>query len=100
MSKMEYVASSKDFSDIKGQVIAKRAIEVAAAGGHNLLMSGPPGSGKSMLAERIPSVLPPLSTEEVLEVSMIASVAGEITNGGLKQERPFRAFQVVVDKCF
>src|SRR5438067_7849412 len=64
-----------DLRDIKGQESAKRALEIAAAGGHNLLMVGPPGAGKSMLAARLPSILPPLSPGELLEVSMIASVA-------------------------
>ncbi|HVZ54898.1 MAG TPA: YifB family Mg chelatase-like AAA ATPase [Pseudolabrys sp.] len=80
-----------DLSDIKGQESAKRALEVAAAGGHNLLMVGPPGSGKSMLAARLPSILPPLSPTELLEVSMIASVAGEIEGGALTNRRPFRS---------
>jgi magnesium chelatase family protein len=80
-----------DLMDIKGQESAKRALEVAAAGGHNLLMIGPPGAGKSMLAARLPSILPPLSPAELLEVSMIASVAGEIDGGALTNRRPFRA---------
>jgi magnesium chelatase family protein len=80
-----------DLRDIKGQESAKRALEVAAAGGHNLLMVGPPGSGKSMLAARLPSILPPLAPAELLEVSMIASVAGEIAEGALTNRRPFRA---------
>jgi magnesium chelatase family protein len=80
-----------DLADIKGQEAAKRALEVAAAGGHNLLMVGPPGSGKSMLAARLPSILPPLSPAELLEVSMIASVAGEIEGGALTNARPFRS---------
>jgi magnesium chelatase family protein len=80
-----------DLADIKGQEAAKRALEVAAAGGHNLLMVGPPGSGKSMLASRLPSILPPLSPAELLEVSMIASVAGEIEGGALTNARPFRS---------
>ena len=86
------VASSKlDLADIKGQESAKRALEVAAAGGHNLLMVGPPGAGKSMLAARLPTILPALSPAELLEVSMIASVAGEIADGALTDRRPFRA---------
>jgi len=80
-----------DLSDIKGQESAKRALEIAAAGGHNLLMSGPPGAGKSMLAARLPSILPPLTPLELLEVSMIHSVAGEIAGGELTDRRPFRA---------
>ena len=80
-----------DLADIKGQEAAKRALEVAAAGGHNLLMIGPPGAGKSMLAARLPSILPPLSPAELLEVSMIASVAGEIEGGALTNARPFRS---------
>jgi magnesium chelatase family protein len=80
-----------DLLDIKGQESAKLALEVAAAGGHNLLMIGPPGAGKSMLAARLPSILPPLSPVELLEVSMIASVAGEIDGGALTNRRPFRA---------
>ncbi len=80
-----------DLADIKGQESARRALEVAAAGGHNLLMVGPPGSGKSMLAQRLPSILPPLSPRELLEVSMIASVAGELAGGRLTDRRPFRA---------
>jgi magnesium chelatase family protein len=80
-----------DLGDIKGQESAKRALEVAAAGGHNLLMVGPPGAGKSMLAARLPSILPPLTPAELLEVSMISSVAGEIAEGALSNRRPFRA---------
>jgi magnesium chelatase family protein len=80
-----------DLRDIKGQESAKRALEIAAAGGHHLLMAGSPGSGKSMLAARLPSILPPLSPAELLEVSMIASVAGEIKDGALTSRRPFRA---------
>src|SRR5476651_874732 len=77
--------------DIKGQESAKRALEIAAAGGHHLLMIGSPGAGKSMLAARLPSILPPLSPSELLEVSMIASVAGEIRDGALTARRPFRS---------
>jgi len=80
-----------DLADIKGQESAKRALEVAAAGGHNLLMVGPPGAGKSMLAARLPSILPPLTPAELLEVSMVSSVAGEIAEGALTNRRPFRA---------
>ncbi|MET0444002.1 MAG: YifB family Mg chelatase-like AAA ATPase [Pseudorhodoplanes sp.] len=80
-----------DLRDIKGQESAKRALEIAAAGGHHLLMMGAPGSGKSMLAARLPSILPPLAPAELLEVSMIASVAGNIRDGALTAQRPFRA---------
>ncbi len=80
-----------DLRDIKGQESAKRALEVAAAGGHNLLMVGPAGSGKSMLAARLPTILPPLTPAELLEVSMIASVAGELEGGALTNQRPFRS---------
>lgn len=80
-----------DMRDIKGQVVAKRVLEVAAAGGHNLLMYGPPGTGKSMLAKRMNTILPPLTSKEVLETSMISSVAGLIDDGKLITKRPFRA---------
>ena len=80
-----------DLRDIKGQEMAKRALEIAAAGGHNLLMVGPPGSGKTMLASRLPSILPPLAPEEILEVSMVHSLAGELMGGQLTIQRPFRA---------
>jgi magnesium chelatase family protein len=80
-----------DLRDIKGQESAKRTLEIAAAGGHNLLMSGPPGAGKSMLAQRLPSILPPLTPRELLEVSMIQSVAGHLADGALSNRRPFRA---------
>jgi len=83
--------SLPDLADIKGQETAKRALEVAAAGGHHLLMVGPPGSGKSMLAQRLPSILPPLNARELLEVSMITSIAGELGDGQLTDRRPFRA---------
>ena len=87
----EFDGTPLDLADIKGQESAKRALEVAAAGGHNLLMVGPPGAGKSMLASRLPSILPPLTPTELLEVSMIASVAGEIEGGALTNRRPFRS---------
>lgn len=80
-----------DLRDVKGQEGAKRALEIAAAGGHNLLLSGPPGSGKSMLAQRIISLLPPLSARELLEVSQIQSVAGLLERGQLSRTRPYRA---------
>ncbi|MDE2284855.1 MAG: YifB family Mg chelatase-like AAA ATPase [Hyphomicrobiales bacterium] len=88
---LEAPGSVLDLADIKGQESAKRALEVAAAGGHNLLMVGPPGAGKSMLAARLPSILPPLAPAELLEVSMVASVAGIIEGGALTNRRPFRA---------
>ena len=80
-----------DLADVKGQESAKRALEIAAAGAHNLLMIGPPGAGKSMLAARLPSILPPLSPGELLETSMIASVAGALQDGALTNRRPFRS---------
>ncbi|GHT33738.1 magnesium chelatase [Bacteroidia bacterium] len=81
-----------DFSDVRGQENVKRALEVAAAGGHNLLMVGPPGSGKSMLAKRLPSILPPLTLKESLETTKIHSVAGKMNKGSaLMAQRPFRA---------
>ncbi len=84
------VGLAPDLSDIKGQESAKRALEVAAAGGHNLLMVGPPGSGKSMLAARLPGILPPLDPAEALEVSMIQSLAGTLEGGRLSRLRPYR----------
>jgi magnesium chelatase family protein len=78
-----------DLKDVVGQAQAKRALEITAAGGHNLLMIGPPGTGKSMLAQRLAGILPDLSLEEVLEVNMIASIAGKIKNGNLITQRPF-----------
>ncbi len=81
-----------DLADLHGQAFARRAIEVAAAGGHNLLMIGPPGAGKTMLARRLPSILPPLSFDEAIEATAIHSVAGHLPPGvGLLSERPFRA---------
>lgn len=80
-----------DLMDVRGQAVARRALEVAAAGGHNLLMIGPPGAGKSMLAARLPSILPPLTPRELLDVSMIQSIAGELAEGALSDRRPFRS---------
>lgn len=80
-----------DLRHVKGQENAKRALEIAAAGGHNLLMVGPPGSGKSLLASCLPGILPPLSPDEALEVSMVQSVAGALEAGRISRARPFRA---------
>jgi magnesium chelatase family protein len=85
----EQLRGGPDISEVKGQETAKRALEIAAAGGHNLLMIGPPGSGKSMLASCLPGILPPLSPREALEVSMIHSLAGTLPDGGLLKHRPF-----------
>ncbi len=80
-----------DFAEVKGQTLAKRGLEVASAGGHNALLIGPPGSGKTMLARRLPTILPPLTREEALEVTKIHSIAGQISAGkALAGERPFR----------
>ena len=79
-----------DLKDIKGQEAAKRVLEIAASGGHHMLMIGPPGAGKSMLAARMTGILPSLAPDEALEVSMIHSIAGQLKNGGLIQQRPFR----------
>lgn len=79
-----------DIASVRGQETAKRALEIAAAGGHNMLLSGPPGAGKSMLASCLPGILPPLSPQEALEVSMIHSIAGTLPEGGLIRTRPYR----------
>lgn len=83
--------SVPDLKDVKGQDGAKRVLEIAAAGGHNLLYCGPPGSGKSMLAKRLPGLMPPLSAKELLEVSQVQSVAGMLERSQLSRIRPFRA---------
>jgi len=84
-------ANAPDLLDVKGQESARRALEVAAAGGHNMMMIGPPGAGKSMLAARLPGILPPLSAEEALETSLIHSLAGLIEEGRVSMLRPYRA---------
>lgn len=83
--------SVPDLRDVRGQEQAKRALEIAAAGAHNILFVGPPGAGKSMLAQRLPGLLPPLASDELLEVSMLHSVAGLLERGRLTRTRPFRA---------
>ena len=80
-----------DMADVKGQALAKRALELCAAGGHNLVMNGPPGSGKTMLARRLPSLLPPLERSEAIEVTRIHSTAGMLTQSGLVSQAPFRS---------
>ena len=80
-----------DFSDVKGQQSIKRCMEIAAAGGHNIILIGPPGSGKTMLAKRLPSILPPMTLHEALETTKIHSVAGKVKNSGLMNQRPFRS---------
>ncbi|HSG33199.1 MAG TPA: YifB family Mg chelatase-like AAA ATPase, partial [Sphingomonadaceae bacterium] len=87
---VEEVGHGPDLKMVKGQESAKRALEIAAAGGHNLLMIGPPGAGKSLLASCLPGILPELTPSEALEVSMVASVAGELEGGRISRRRPFR----------
>ena len=89
--KVEEVAAGPDLRQVKGQETAKRALEIAAAGGHNLLMVGPPGAGKSLMASCLPGILPPLDAAEALEVSMVQSVAGTMSGGRLTRARPFRS---------
>jgi magnesium chelatase family protein len=88
---VETSRAGPDLAQVKGQETAKRALEIAAAGGHNLLMTGPPGAGKSLLAACLPGILPDLTPAEALEVSMVASVAGQLDGGKLIRARPFRA---------
>ncbi len=88
---VEPVRSAVDLGQVKGQETAKRALEIAAAGGHNMIMVGPPGAGKSLLAACLPGILPDLTPAEALEVSMVASVAGQLEGGRLVRTRPFRA---------
>jgi len=88
---VEAAAPGPDLKQVKGQEVAKRALEIAAAGGHNLLMIGPPGAGKSLMAACLPGILPPLSAAEALEVSMVASVAGTLEEGRISRARPFRS---------
>ncbi len=91
LGEVEDAVPGPDLKQVKGQETAKRALEIAAAGGHNLLMSGPPGAGKSLLAACLPGILPPLTPAEALEVSMVKSVAGLLEGGRISRSRPFRA---------
>mgnify|MGYP003714495655 FL=1 len=91
LGEVEDAVPGPDLKQVKGQETAKRALEIAAAGGHNLLMSGPPGAGKSLLAACLPGILPPLTPAEALEVSMVQSIAGLLEGGRISRARPFRA---------
>ncbi len=84
-------SSFLDFADVKGQHLAKRVLEIAAAGGHNVLFSGPPGTGKSMLAQRFATILPPLTTEQALETAAVYSICGKPVDGTHWRSRPFRS---------
>jgi magnesium chelatase family protein len=88
---VDAVGGGPDLRQVKGQETAKRALEIAAAGSHNMLMVGPPGSGKSLMASCLPGILPPLDAAEALEVSMVASVAGTLAGGRMTRSRPYRA---------
>lgn len=91
LKRASVVASPRDLKEVRGQIVARRALEIAAAGSHNMLMSGPPGAGKSLLAACLPGILPLMSPREILETSMIASIAGALSDGAVSDQRPFRA---------